>query len=98
MKIKIALFFFIFFGCILTAPTVLSLLNEDQDISIFLSLNEEEEENLEIKTCGKITIATNTYTHVFFKKIQKIKNIRFTSKKYTVFFPKTVTPPPEFLS
>ncbi|MDP5107002.1 MAG: hypothetical protein NWQ31_12625 [Polaribacter sp.] len=99
MKFKIALFFLILFTGVILAPTVISLvIDKDQGISISLSLSEDEEKGLETKSLSKTIISTHSYSYIFFKKIQKVKNVRFTSKKYTVFSPKTITPPPELIS
>jgi hypothetical protein len=97
LKIKIVLFFSILFIGVITAPTIISLVNENQDISIFLSLNEEEEENFEIETFKDVKICPNSYSKIFLKKIQKRKTVRFTSKDYTSVFPKITTPPPKFV-
>ncbi|SDS56538.1 hypothetical protein SAMN05216503_3466 [Polaribacter sp. KT25b] len=97
MKIKIVLFFSILFIGVITAPTVISLVNENQDISIFLSLNEEEEENFEIETFKELKVFPNPYLIIFFKKIQKRKTVRFSSKDYISVFPKITTPPPKLV-
>lgn len=97
MKIKFALFFSILFIGVITAPTIISLVNEDQDISIFLSLNEEEEENCEIETFKEVKLCPSSYSIIFFKKIQKRETVRFTSKNYTSVFQKIITPPPKFV-
>ncbi|MCL7762136.1 hypothetical protein MPF19_01825 [Polaribacter sp. Z014] len=97
MKIKIAFFFSILFIGVLTAPTIISLVDENQDISIFLSLNEEEEDSEEIKTFKELKVVPNIYLSVFFKKIQKREIVRFTSKNYTSLFPRKTTPPPQFV-
>jgi hypothetical protein len=97
LKIKIAIFFSILFIGVITAPTIISLVNENQDISIFLSLNEEEEENCEVETYKNIKVCPNSYSIVFFKKIQKRKTVCFTSKNYISVFPKITTPPPKFV-
>jgi len=97
LKIKISILFSILFVSIITAPTIIGLINEDQDISIFLSLNEEEEDNQEIKNFKEVKICPNSYSTVLLKKNKKIKTVRFTSKNYTSLFQKTTTPPPEFV-
>ena len=96
MKIKIALFFSILFVGFIAAPTIISLVNENQDVSFFLSLNEEEENNVK-KNFKEVKIYPTSYSTTFFKSIQKRKNIRFTSKNYVCEFPKILTPPPELV-
>jgi hypothetical protein len=97
LKIKIAFFFSILFIGVITAPTIISLVDENQDISIFLSLNEEEEDSQEIKTFKELKVCPNAYLAIFFKKVEKREIVRFTSKNYTSLFPKITTPPPKFV-
>lgn len=97
MKTKITIFFSILFISVITAPTIISLVNENQDISIFLSLNEEEKENFETETFKDVKIFSNSYSLMFFKKIQKRKTVCFTSKNYSSVFLKITTPPPKFV-
>ncbi|WP_255554295.1 MULTISPECIES: hypothetical protein [unclassified Tenacibaculum] len=99
MKSKIAFFFIILFAGIIIIPTVISLVDKNQDITIFLELNEEEENKshkvlkvLDLKTS---LLANNT--SVFFNDVQKKKNVRFKSKNYISQHPKILTPPPELI-
>lgn len=99
MKFKIALFFLFLFTGVLIAPAVLSLVKEDQGLAIALSLDEDEEKNAVTKTISKTIISASYFcTYLFCKKNDIVKNICFTSKIYSLFPQKTVTPPPEFLS
>ncbi|WP_428741485.1 hypothetical protein [Tenacibaculum sp.] len=100
MKSKIAIFFIILFAGIIIAPTVVTFVDKDQDLTIFLSLNEEEENTKSLKGM-EMTIHpqesnnNTTFTHY---KIQKRENVRFQSKKYISQYPKILTPPPEFFT
>ncbi|WBX71449.1 hypothetical protein [Tenacibaculum retecalamus] len=96
MKVKIALFFFILFTSMIVAPTIITLIDQDQDISIFLNLTEEEEENQAKKNTKEIKIYSTTNSDIFFTKNQKIKNVIYLSKNYVSEFLKITTPPPEF--
>ncbi|WP_418644211.1 hypothetical protein [Tenacibaculum insulae] len=96
MKVKIALFFSILFMSMIVAPTIITLIDQDQDISIFLNLTEEEEENQAKKNTKEIKIYSATNSDIFFIKTQKIKNVIYLSKNYVSEFLKITTPPPEF--
>ncbi|MDO6744246.1 hypothetical protein [Tenacibaculum soleae] len=99
MKPKIALFFTILFVGIIITPTVVSLIDKNQDITIFFELNEEEENKGQkaIKIFALKTQVNEYNTSIFFKNIQKKKNVRFKSKNYISEFSKILTPPPELL-
>ena len=99
MKSKIALFFTILFVGIIITPTVVSLVDKNQDLTIFLELTEEEEnKNQKAIKAFALKIQANDYnTSVFFNNIQKKKNVRFKSKNYISEYPKILTPPPELL-
>lgn len=97
MKIKITLFFSILFIATITAPAIISLVSKNQDISIFLSLNEEEEVNFEIESFKDVKVCSNSNSLVFLKKNQKRKTVRFNSKNYSSVFPKITTPPPKLV-
>ena len=98
MKVKIALFFTILFVGLISAPTIIALIDENQDISLFLNLSEEEEESSVKEGFKELKIPpTSSDLTIFFTKIQKRENVRFTSKSYISFHPKILTPPPEFV-
>ncbi|CAM1351103.1 conserved protein of unknown function [Tenacibaculum insulae] len=80
----------------IVAPTIITLIDQDQDISIFLNLTEEEEENQAKKNTKEIKIYSATNSDIFFIKTQKIKNVIYLSKNYVSEFLKITTPPPEF--
>ena len=85
------------FLTIICAPTIITLVDKNQDISIFLNLNEEEEENHVKKNFKEIKLYPTSDLTIFFRKIQNKKNVRFTSKNYISLYPKILTPPPEFV-
>lgn len=100
MKVIIALFFTLLFSFLLITPTVISLIDDTQDIAFFLDINEEEEnkgkgaaKDLKIKIH-----ATENFCNLLLIGIQKKKNVRFQSKNYLSEYPKKTTPPPELLS
>ncbi len=85
----------------LVAPTVISLMDETQEISVFLDLNEEEEnkegkKGKESKTDAKLKLFTGSQNGFSdLNKIQEKRNIRFRSKYYFLEYSKIDTPPPK---
>ncbi|TDQ28427.1 hypothetical protein [Tenacibaculum caenipelagi] len=100
MKSKAAIFFIVLFASIIVTPTVVTLMDKNQDLTIFLSLNEEEENTKEIKGLEMTIhpIENNNNSSFLYYRIQKKKNVRFQSKNYVSQYPKILTPPPEFFT
>jgi hypothetical protein len=101
LKVIIALFFTLLFSFLLITPTVISLIDDTQDIAFFLDINEEEEENKGKGVAKDLKIkinATENFCNLLLIGIQKKKNVRFQSKNYLSEYPKKTTPPPELLS
>ncbi|AQS94401.1 hypothetical protein BXQ17_10145 [Polaribacter sp. BM10] len=96
MKIKIAIFFTFLFVGLISAPTIITLVDKNQDISIYLNLSEEEEENSWKNTVKELKVNVNSNSSVSFTKIQKKRIVQFTSKCYVSPYPKIITQPPEF--
>ncbi|MCD8414025.1 hypothetical protein LNI90_03520 [Tenacibaculum dicentrarchi] len=97
MKVKIAIFFSILFMSIIAVPTIITLIDSNQDITIFLDLNEEEEEESSIEGASKeLKLYQTTDLNLFSIKIKKIENVIFYSKNYISQFLKITTPPPRF--
>ncbi|WP_072556629.1 hypothetical protein [Tenacibaculum todarodis] len=94
MKIKVATFFLLLFTSLIVAPTIISLVDNTQDITILLNLNEEEESTGKV-SLKDVKINTTTSNSFLFNRIQKKKNVRFTTKNYVSEYPKLDTPPPE---
>ncbi|MDP2540312.1 MULTISPECIES: hypothetical protein [Tenacibaculum] len=98
MKSKIAIFFFVLFAGIIVTPSIITLVDKDQDITIFLNLSEEEENTKHVKVAELKAHPNEDYTSFLYKKIQKKKNVSFLSKNYVSQYPKILTPPPEFFT
>ncbi|MGJ8760101.1 MULTISPECIES: hypothetical protein [unclassified Polaribacter] len=96
MKVKVALFFILIFSSLLITPTVISLIDSTQDISVLINMNEEEE-NHGKNTLKEVKIIPYSDVSISFRKNQKIKNVRYRSKNYISEYPKIVTPPPKFV-
>ena len=101
MRVFIASFFSLLFAIVLVAPTVISLVDETQEISIFLDLSEEEEskegkKGKESKTDAELKLFTASHNGLSdLNKIQEKRNIRFRSKYYFSEYSKIDTPPPK---
>ena len=96
MKIKVATFFLLLFTSLIVAPTIISLVDNTQDITILLNMNEEEENTGKVSLKDiKFKIHTTTINSFLFNRIQKKKNVRFTTKNYVSEYSKIDTPPPE---
>jgi len=99
IQIRIALFFTLLFSSIIITPGIICLVDDNQDITFFLDMNEEEEnkgkeseKNLELKIDF-----SEEFSDYILSGIQKKKNIIFKSKNYTSEYSKITTPPPELL-
>ena len=101
MRVFIASFFWLLFAIVLVAPTVISLVDETQEISVFLDLSEEEEskegkKGKESKTDAELKLFTASQNGLSdLNKIQEKRNIRFRSKYYFSEYSKIDTPPPK---
>lgn len=97
MRPVTALFFTFLFTVVLVAPTVISLVDDVQEVSIFVDVNEEEEnkEGKESKTNGEIKLFASIQNDTSsLQSIQDLKNIRFRSKIYFSEYANIDTPPP----
>jgi hypothetical protein len=95
-----ALFFSFLFAIVLAAPTVISLVDEAQEVGVFIDLSEEEEnkEGTESSIDAELKLFTTTQNDFSkLNKIQENKNIRFQSKYYFLEHSKIDTPPPKKL-
>jgi hypothetical protein len=85
---------------VLIAPTVINLVDDAQEVSILLDLNEEEEnkEGKESKIDAELKLfasSQNSYFSLY--GIQENKNIRFKSKYFFTEYSKIDTPPPKLI-
>ena len=82
----------------IAAPTIITLVDKNQDTTIFLDINEEEEEENNIKKTSKeLKVLYSTDLSIFFRKTQKRLNVVFYSKNYVSEYIGITTPPPKFL-
>ena len=87
MRVVIALFFSLLFAIVLTAPTVISLTDETQELSIFLDLNDEEENKKEkngeeSKTDAEVKLLTASQQGI--SNLNKIINGCIPANKITI--------------
>lgn len=97
MRVKIALFFTIIFSILLITPSVISLVDDTINISLFVNMNEEEEGDCSLKAVKVKITSENENSFLVLNKIQKKKNASFQSKNYISEYPKITTPPPKYL-
>lgn len=98
MKFRAAIFFIVLFANIIVTPTIITLVDKNQDTTIFFSLNEEEENTKHVKVVEVKAQHDQNDTSFIFNTIQKKKNVRFLSKNYISLYQKTITPPPEVVT
>ncbi|WP_068447653.1 hypothetical protein [Polaribacter atrinae] len=96
MKVRVAIFFIVIFSSLFIAPTVISLIDSTQDVTVYLNMSEEEE-NHGKNTLKEVKIISYSDVAISFRKNQKRKNVRFMSKDYISEYPKIATPPPKFV-
>ena len=95
-KKLITLFFSILFWGLISAPTIITVLDESIDVSMFYnSLEEEEENSIEIvKEIKLITYDSQLQLDINFFNNEKI-NVAYHIKSYSKPFINLVFPPPE---
>jgi len=93
----IASFFSLVFTLLITAPTVISVLENSFDVSVFFSVAEEESKEKDSnKTIELIVLETkNEVSSLFFFEDTKITS--YYSKNYNPFKVESNLPPPEFI-
>ncbi|QOD59715.1 hypothetical protein H9I45_10145 [Polaribacter haliotis] len=98
MKVRIALFFTFLFLGIIAAPTLISFMDKDQDISVFLALNEEEDTTGSSISEGLKVYAPFNVALFLREIIQKEENLAYNTTNYISQYPIILTQPPETLS
>jgi hypothetical protein len=95
-KKRIAVFFTIFFMAVITAPTVITSIDDSVDISYFFGIGEEEEEeskNLKLLFENSLELSDH-----FFVAKTDVHLIGYTFKKYPKPNLNLILPPPEFIA
>jgi hypothetical protein len=91
-----AIMFSLIFASLTLAPNIISIVDDNFDISILIDCNEEEEKkgeekfkDFEIEVPSKSTIEYNSYT-ICLSQLQNANN-----NNYSSLFKELVSPPPE---
>ena len=100
MKQKLsAVFFLLIFTSLISAPTVLMVIDDSIDISCFYTINEEEEEKgHEIIKEGKMFYNESVNISDYIKGINELKEYVYFFKSYPKPHLNLISPPPEFTS
>lgn len=90
-----SIFLSIIFVLFLSGPTIISMVDDSVDISIFYSISEEEEKGSEITKTFEVLFnkSTNNVSNFFFK--ERVHNQGYFFKEYRKPHLNLVSPPPE---
>lgn len=80
----------------LFAPTVITLVDDEINLTFLLNMNEEEENN-SIKEIKVKIISENHSFLLGLDDLQQRKNVSFQFKNYISRYTKILTPPPEIV-
>ncbi|HLT54084.1 MAG TPA: hypothetical protein VKZ97_09340 [Flavobacteriaceae bacterium] len=95
-KIRIAIFFTVIFTLFIMAPTVISVIEDSYDTSIFFSANEEENQNQsEVLKINEAKFLNEYLVSEFFWHYTEKSQFNFYLKHYTPHTLECVSPPPE---
>ena len=94
-KIIVSSFFLILFTALISAPTIINMVDDSVDISIFYSLSEEEEKGHQ--TIKNVEVLNSDYfnSDFFFFFQLKSKTIGYSYKTYPKPHLNLISPPPE---
>ena len=95
----LAIFFSLFFLALVTAPTILVVIDDSVDIAFFYDISEEEEEkcNKKNKEFEKFVVDLDTESDDFVTLKIRL-DLEYTFKKYRKPHLNLISPPPEFMS
>lgn len=95
-KARISIFFSIIFTMFIVAPTVISAIEDNYDLSIFYSVNEEEnKEQNEISKKLEVKFVENLGLASVFWDFNEKNSFNFYLKNYTPLTLECTSPPPE---
>ncbi|OIQ17765.1 MAG: hypothetical protein BM549_12415 [Lacinutrix sp. MedPE-SW] len=81
------------FLAIITAPSIITIIDDTADVSVFYSLSEEEEEN----ACFKMVITKTTEDNNSFFNTLQSANLGYYYKTYPKPHLNFTAPPPDFI-
>ncbi|MFD0990376.1 hypothetical protein ACFQ1R_09730 [Mariniflexile jejuense] len=90
-----AFFFTILFTALITAPTIIVVLDDSVDTSIFYSITEEEETGKIKNVVSPFSLVSSEFAIHFTLKNNQIFNYRF--KSYPKPHLNLISPPPEYV-
>jgi hypothetical protein len=94
-KKAIATFFLTLFMALITAPSIIVVLDDSTDISIFYSITEEEE-NSKTKHLELVVLTLEHNDYSLLKDFKSKFNTRYYNKTYLKPHLNLISPPPEF--
>lgn len=94
-KKRVSIFFSILFLLFITAPTVVTLVDNSIDITFIYSTSEEEQENHSTDKNVKLFVAQFKTTDIEFTAFKEAKHLMHCSKTYAKPYLNLVFPPPE---
>jgi len=94
-KSNIAIFFSIIFMTLIVVPSVLSLINKDFEISVYLDANEEESKSFETDKTLELIVDNFNNSSQPFKEITRSMPISYRFKTYAKAHLNLISPPPE---
>jgi hypothetical protein len=94
-KYRSAIFFTILFMTIISAPTIITSLDDSVDISCFFGIGEEEEESENVKLLIENDLE---FSEDLFALQTNVHLIGYTFKTYPKPHLNLISPPPDFIS
>jgi len=94
-KYKIVIFFTLLFMAMISAPTVITCIDDSVDVSCFFGIGEEEEESKNLKLLFENSLEFSN-NHFVIKTRGNL--IGYTFKTYPKPHLNLIIPPPEFIS
>ncbi len=94
-KLIVSSFFLLLFTAFISAPTIILLVDDSLDTSVFYSLSEEEEKGHE--TIKNIAVTSSDFNHSYFQFASKLNTntIGYHYKQYPKPHLNLISPPPE---
>ena len=91
-----SIFLSLLFLAFLAAPTIISMVDDSVDISIFYSTTEEEEKGGEKVKIFEALFDNNSFNETYFQLTELVHNQKYFFKKYSKPHLNLTSPPPEF--
>lgn len=87
-----SIFFTVLFMAIITAPSIILVVDDSVDVSVFYSLSEEEEEHKSVK----LVFSLNQEESIGFDKLIDVNHLVYHFKNYSKPHLNLISPPPDF--